>query len=142
MKVSDHLIGVGPTDEQIVALNTADLRRRLDDLLERDADDEERALVLGLLTSFVSRLPGLLSDLERTLRGTDENAVRSRAHAVRGMASNIGARRLAHLAATLEDQPAPLADARALPPLRREAHLAARTAEAVAAEIVRPRAAG
>ena len=111
----------------------ADMRARIDDLLEPDADDLERELIGRLFASFVQRLPGALDAVAEALRTGDTTAVITEAHRLKGMASNVGARRLTGAAAAIEDASRsgvlPAGVERAL---RREAELAARMADRLA----------
>ncbi|MFB9317801.1 hybrid sensor histidine kinase/response regulator [Cryptosporangium minutisporangium] len=124
-------------DETIERQNLAAMRARAEDLLEPDADDAERALVARLFASFVQRLPGALAQVAQALADGDDTALASTAHSLKGMASNIGAVRLAQLGGVVEDGARagspPAADA-VLPRLRHEAEHAARLADRLATE--------
>src|SRR5690348_14088479 len=83
----------------------ADIRARLDDIADDpDPSPEDRALLVRLLTSFAGRIPPAVRDLGLALDARDAVLVRERAHALKGMAGNIGATRLAALFADLEDR--------------------------------------
>ncbi|TQS42121.1 CHASE3 domain-containing protein [Cryptosporangium phraense] len=124
------------TDDEIVAANGADMRGRVEDLLDEDSDDDERAMIARLFSSFVDRLPGALARLAEGL--ADTTATAATAHSLKGMASNIGAARLAGVSSAIEtaarNGAAP--DAGTLAVLHREADLAARAATALRAELV------
>jgi len=129
-----------PGEEQVLA----DMQARVDDLLDPDADDSERAMIGRLFTSFVQRLPGALHAVEQALRAGEPRALATSSHSLQGMASNIGGRRLTSVAAAIEDAarsgvlPHP-ADVE--PQLRREAALALRVAGRLGPALVAPRAA-
>ncbi|MFG1922322.1 response regulator [Cryptosporangium sp. NPDC048952] len=117
--------------------NLADMRVRLEDLLEEDSDDDERAMIGRLFTSFTRRLPDVLDTVEQALRSADAEALAATAHSLKGMASNVGALRLSRLAATLEDAArsgAPL-PTDAEPRLHTEATAAAEAADRIATEL-------
>ncbi|MFI5952655.1 response regulator [Cryptosporangium sp. NPDC051539] len=128
-------LAAGAADEDVVAANGADMRGRTEDLLDEDSDDDERAMIARLFSSFVDRLPGVLTRLDEEL--ADLTATAATAHSLKGMASNIGASRLAGVSGAIETAArnggAP--GAAQLADLHREADLAARAALTVGAEL-------
>ncbi|GAA0250357.1 hypothetical protein GCM10009539_39410 [Cryptosporangium japonicum] len=128
---------VATDDDDAGAQNTADMRGRLEDLIEPDSDADERALIGRMFTSFVQRLPGALESVESAIGAGDAPAVATTAHSLKGMASNVGAMRLSRLAASIEDAarsgaPVP---ADVWSRLSGEAGDAAAAAEAIGAEL-------
>ncbi|WP_083448947.1 hybrid sensor histidine kinase/response regulator [Actinoplanes rectilineatus] len=87
------------------------VRARLDDIGGPDPEPEERELLARLLNSFAAKTPPALDRLADSLTAGDTDAVRERAHALKGSASNVGFTALSELLADLED----LANAGRLP---------------------------
>jgi len=88
----------------------AEIARRLDDVLEGLDPDEAATMRRELVASFLARAPGLVHDLQDAAARDDRVALAARAHALRGMAGNLGASSLAALATELEDSAATIAD--------------------------------
>ncbi len=88
-----------------------------------DADDDERALFAGLLTSFTTRLPGLLDELQDALSDGDAERLERAAHQLKGSAANLGADELAAQCDVLEarGRSGELGGSRQLPVALREA---------------------
>ena len=68
------------------------------------------ALVGRLVESFLARAPAYLADLDQAVRHGDARSVVRHAHALGGMAGNLGAAPLAEICERLELAPAELFD--------------------------------
>ena len=80
-----------------------------DGAFDRNVLDELRAmgrpeddLVVELLSIFLSRLDGLMSDLVAAVGARDHARVREIAHSLKGSSANLGARSFAHVAGLME----------------------------------------
>jgi CheY-like chemotaxis protein len=107
---TDLATGVGTGFDTDAQVELAGISRRLDDVLEGLDPDEAATMRRDLVASFVSRAPGLLHDLQDAAARDDRVALAAKAHALRGMAGNLGASSLAALATELEDGAATVAD--------------------------------
>ncbi|MFI5937467.1 response regulator [Actinoplanes sp. NPDC051494] len=118
------------------------IRARLIDITAIDPTDAERAMLAQLLTSFTDRTPQAVDELEAALRAGDREAVRSRAHTLKGTVGNLGAGALAALFAPLEaaareddDLPDP---EQVLPGIRAEYERVAHACTALTTEMRQP----
>ena len=93
-----------------VQTELAEIIRRLDDVLAGLDPDQAATMRRELVASFVARVPGLLHDLQDAAARHDRVALAARAHALRGMAGNLGASTLAALATDLEDRATTITD--------------------------------
>jgi CheY-like chemotaxis protein len=91
----------GETDEDLAGID-----RRLADVLDGVDPVEAARLRRELVLSFVTRTPALLGDLDAAVERGDRAGLAVTAHALRGMAGNLGVSTLAALAASLEDRAA------------------------------------
>jgi CheY-like chemotaxis protein len=80
----------------------ADVLARLDELLDGVPADDAAAMRTRMLDSFVTRAPAMLDALSAALQAGDDDEVARQAHALRGMAANLGLGELARLAAAVE----------------------------------------
>ncbi|MFB9339163.1 response regulator [Actinoplanes octamycinicus] len=78
------------------------IRTRLDEITDGDPGPAERRLLNRILTSFISKTPDSVTELQQLLTTGDAGAVRDHAHAMKGSAANLGATTLAALLADLE----------------------------------------
>ncbi len=75
---------------------------RLDELLDGVPAPEAAAMRTRMLDSFLTRAPAMLDALAAALRAGDGGEVTRQAHALRGMAANLGAGELARVATAVE----------------------------------------
>jgi hypothetical protein len=88
----------GPEDD------LAAVRERLDELVE-DLDPADADMLREkVVTAFLERAPQLLAALDVAVGDGDVEELTRLAHALRGMAGNLGARAMASRAATLEER--------------------------------------
>jgi two-component system, sensor histidine kinase and response regulator len=73
------------------------------DALRALAEPGESGMLEELLGLFLRDAPQRLNDLEAALAARDEKTLREQAHSLKGMASNLGARRLAEVCGRLEE---------------------------------------
>jgi PAS domain S-box-containing protein len=75
--------------------------RRLDEL-RGDGTPPERALITGIVKSFLTRAPGYLTTLADAARSGDANALAARSHSLKGAAANLGANGIAEICDRVE----------------------------------------
>jgi histidine phosphotransfer protein HptB len=83
----------------------ATIRARVADLIEDD-NPEDIDFVLRLIRSFIDRAPAMLDAIAAALAAGDAPATAELAHALKGLAANIGADQMARLSAEVEDHAA------------------------------------
>jgi HPt (histidine-containing phosphotransfer) domain-containing protein len=79
-----------------------EIRTRLADITGPEPDGPERALVGGLIRSFLAKTPVGVDRLAELLRGGTPGEIRNHAHGLKGSASNLGADTLAAIFAEVE----------------------------------------
>jgi histidine phosphotransfer protein HptB len=79
-----------------------EIRTRLADITGPEPDGPERALVGGLIRSFLAKTPVGVDRLAELLRGGTPGEIRNHAHGLKGSASNLGADTLAAIFAEIE----------------------------------------
>ena len=97
-----HGVG-GPTSSDAQREREAGIRRRLEDIAGPDPQDDERALLADLVSSFIATAPETLAELGDAVHSGDAQAVRERAHKLKGSAANIGAGTFAEACASFEE---------------------------------------
>ncbi len=78
------------------------VRARLEELVGADPGAAEQEVVAQVLTSFLSRGPGLFAEVEAAADAGSAGELEASAHALKGSAGNLGLTALAELAARLE----------------------------------------
>jgi PAS domain S-box-containing protein len=96
------------TPVQLSDLDT--VQARLTELFDDVDPAEAQPIKQRLLDSFLLRGPLILGELRTAMGRDDGDAVTHAAHALRGMAGNMGARTIAGLAASIEDRAATAGD--------------------------------
>ncbi|GGS48163.1 hypothetical protein GCM10010156_03660 [Planobispora rosea] len=82
----------------------ASIRHRLDEIAGPDAGEDDWEMVEFLATSFVSKAPASVAELEEAVSRGEPADVEKQAHSLKGSAVNMGANALAELCARLEAQ--------------------------------------
>ncbi len=80
----------------------ADIRHRLVQVVGADPDDDDRALVAGILRSFILSSGAELDDLEEAVRSGAVPLVAERAHKLKGSVANLGGGSLTQLLEEIE----------------------------------------
>jgi HPt (histidine-containing phosphotransfer) domain-containing protein len=75
---------------------------RLNELTGPDPSNHERAVAAQLVDTFMTRTPTTAKQLADAIQRGDADTAKSRAHALKGSAANIGATVLANLSAEIE----------------------------------------
>ncbi|GAA3140797.1 hypothetical protein GCM10010466_34790 [Planomonospora alba] len=128
----------GPPSEEAAPERETSIRNRFDELAGPDAGEDDWEMVDYLATSFVSKAPGAVEELEEAVGRGDPKDVEKQAHSLKGSAVNMGATALAELCARLEAQgrAGSLSDTgRTLHAIREELDLVRRTIEGLQSEI-------
>jgi CheY-like chemotaxis protein/HPt (histidine-containing phosphotransfer) domain-containing protein len=81
----------------------AGIRARFSDIAGPHPQDDERALLAELISSFVATAPEALAALGEAVQDGDARAVQERAHKLRGSAANVGAGALADVCQSFEE---------------------------------------
>ncbi|MFC4061356.1 response regulator [Planomonospora corallina] len=127
-----------PSQEPAAPGRESAIRSRFEELAGPDAGEDDWEMVDYLATSFVSKAPGAVEELQEAVGRGDAKDVEKQAHSLKGSAVNMGADTLAELCARLEAQgrAGRLSDTEGtLHAIREELDLVRRTIEGLHSEI-------